>query len=443
MGKFQIFVLLSVVTCAIISTVQSVPVSDTSVASENAAKCKKLCGFCGCTGYYCGDECLCECNSPTEGEAECVDTMKSNCKKLELPFEVLIQGPNVNRMVRSLLYADPEEEACVQSSKSNEKKRSTISIYKPDGSEQRDEILSAPVAHKVDEERTQEDDSPIHVIVAEKLPVKMEQLEEDVKENIERNVENVESNDESDSLKLPLPDDNVDRTNIKRHIIDINQDMSDYHRDSDDDSFIYKRDADEEKKEEKTDGDESVGAPAPVPVAPAAAAAAVVPAILMPRFHDAIEHMKAQIPTSVEIRGAWEGVRNELNTKINSAIAEAKLKAADLRNKIAPTPPPVPVTPAPPLLVIPAKPATFNAFLRSENDGNDVGMPLLPAVPLIPVVPALQIEIAKNIAASRAAAFPIQTKIAKDIANFRLNNKLIQENAKKAWLVPSGVRRFS
>lgn len=418
MGKFQIIVLLSVVTCAIISTVQSVPVSDSSVESENTAKCKNLCGFCGCTGYYCGDECLCECNSLTDGKAECVDTMKSNCKKLELPFEVLIQGPNVNRMVRSLLYTDTAEDTCesCELPESNQKKRSTISIYKPDVIyargviQQKDAILTEPAAPKVEETH----DSSIPIIVVPKLDTEVDQIEieqvyQDAKE---------ESVDATCSLKSPSPDADIDRTNIKRHVIDaidVNQDISEFNKYSAD-SFLFKRDADKEEEEKKDDEkvpDETVSAPA----------APVVPAPLMPKIHDAIEHMKAQIPTDAEIRGAWEGVRKELNIRINSAIADAKKRATELRNKITP------VVPAKPVPVAPAK---LNPFLKSENEGNDVGMALVPAVPLIPALATLplQAEIAKNIAATRAAAIPIQTEIVKTIENFRINNKLNQENAR-------------
>lgn len=433
MGKFQIFVLLSVVTCAIISTVQSVPVQDSSVTSENAAKCKKLCGFCGCDGYFCGDECLCECNSSTEGTAECVDTMKSNCKKLELPFEVLIQGPNVNRMVRSLLYADPEEETCAKSSESNQKKRSTISIYKPHALDQQVEILPAPAA---EEKETLEDDSPVHVIVVPKSNIKVVAAKEEEMQQIAQpneNVENipvvdVESKDNSDSVTLPLPEDAVDRTNIKRHIIDVNQEISELTRDSEDDSFIYKRDAEpvevevEEEKEEVIEikGDE-VGSPAPAAPAPAPAAP-VAPAPLLPKFRGAINSIKAQIPTSTEIKETWEGVRNELNTKINSAIDDAKKRAAALRAKI--------VNPAP--APAPAAPARFNPFFKAE-DNVGMAVPVVPAVPLVPVVPAfapIQTEVAKNMAANRAASVQFQSELAKNLATLRINNKLAQGTAR-------------
>lgn len=432
MGKFQVFVLVSVVTCMIISTVQSVPVKDSSVESENSDKCKILCGSCGCTGYYCGDECLCECNSQDDGEAECVDTMKSNCKKLNLPFEVLIQGPNVNRMVRSLLYAHPSEDVCIQKSESNPKKRSTISIYKPDVIEQQDEILPVPTPHKDeghDTYRVHHDDNPIQITVGQKLdsevvpvetepvPVETEPMNPDVQAN--ENVEVVvnapsdkESNDESE--KLPLPVDDVDRVNIKRHIIDINQDIADIQADSDD-SFLFKRDT------EKEEGDKDVGAAAPQ--APAA------PAPLLPKVQEAIKNMRAQIPTSAEIKTAWEGVRTDLNDKINAAIADAQKRAEDLREKL--TPPPSSPPPAH---------VKFHPFLRSENEDQDIGMAFAPLIPIVPAAPAAPAPVLPAL-----TPLAIQTDISKTMAQFRANRKILQGEARdmintlsnNRWLLPS------
>lgn len=432
MGKIQIIVLLAVVTCAIISTVQSVPVSDSSVESENAAKCKKLCGFCDCAGYYCGDECLCECNSLTDGKAECVDTMKNNCKKLELPFEVLIQGPNVNRMVRSLLYANPDEETCNQSSEPMQKKRSTISIYKPDVNEQQDEILVAP---KVE---THEGDSPIHIIVGQQFDTKVDAVKEEMVAQIIENAENPVP--EMDSSKFPLPEDVSDRTNIKRHIIDVNQDISEFSKRSDsDDSFLYKRDADGDEKPEDdppTD-DENVGAALPI-------TAPTTPAPLRPKWREAIDNMKVQIPTNAELRSGLEKVRQDFDDKINALIANAESKAAELRSKITPPTPPTSPTPI----------SKFSGpFLRADNEDTQVGTSLTPARPLLPLIPGvlpIQAELAKNMAANRRA-----TEMAKNIATFRIDTKrkeaharadasqLIKNLSKNQWFTdPRWVRQF-
>lgn len=43
------------------------PVALNDQEAQKAESCKMLCGHCGCTGFYCGDECICECNNQ-EGE---------------------------------------------------------------------------------------------------------------------------------------------------------------------------------------------------------------------------------------------------------------------------------------------------------------------------------------------------------------------------------------
>lgn len=71
-------------------------------------------------------------------------TMQSNCKKLQLPFEVLIQGPTDNRFVRSLLYADPDApNVCMKADTVRRKVRSTISIYRPNEENQEEKTLQS------------------------------------------------------------------------------------------------------------------------------------------------------------------------------------------------------------------------------------------------------------------------------------------------------------
>lgn len=33
---------------------------------EGIAKCKALCKLCDCIGFYCGEECICECNNKND-----------------------------------------------------------------------------------------------------------------------------------------------------------------------------------------------------------------------------------------------------------------------------------------------------------------------------------------------------------------------------------------
>lgn len=48
---------------ALIAIIRAVPVSLSEAEAEKTENCQKLCGHCGCMGFYCGDECICECNN--------------------------------------------------------------------------------------------------------------------------------------------------------------------------------------------------------------------------------------------------------------------------------------------------------------------------------------------------------------------------------------------
>lgn len=68
--------------------------------------------------------------------------MQSNCQKMKLPFEVLIQGPSGNRFVRSLLAAETETKTLIPITDVDQRSRSTISIYKPAESRMGFEIVT-------------------------------------------------------------------------------------------------------------------------------------------------------------------------------------------------------------------------------------------------------------------------------------------------------------
>ncbi|XP_060660644.1 uncharacterized protein LOC132794305 [Drosophila nasuta] len=103
------------------------------VEHKHERNCKALCEHCGCLGFYCGEECICECNNENS-DTECIQTMQLNARTLNAPFEILIQGPSNNRFVRNALQFDQKRELVVRSasqSKSPRNRRSTITIYKP------------------------------------------------------------------------------------------------------------------------------------------------------------------------------------------------------------------------------------------------------------------------------------------------------------------------
>lgn len=66
MDKMRLCLLFGIVIfvcCFAISS--AIPVQDDSF-KEKLASCKELCGHCDCQGFYCGDECICECSDQSD-----------------------------------------------------------------------------------------------------------------------------------------------------------------------------------------------------------------------------------------------------------------------------------------------------------------------------------------------------------------------------------------
>ncbi|XP_065076838.1 uncharacterized protein LOC135700301 [Ochlerotatus camptorhynchus] len=57
--------------------------------------CSELCGFCpSCNGFYCGEECICECQQYASDHVQCINKIMENSDKLGLVYDVLIQMPS-------------------------------------------------------------------------------------------------------------------------------------------------------------------------------------------------------------------------------------------------------------------------------------------------------------------------------------------------------------
>lgn len=65
--------------------------------------CKSLCDHCGLTGFYCGDECICETPEGQEENIQCLATMHSNCIALNVPWEIMIKGSSGHYYLRDRL----------------------------------------------------------------------------------------------------------------------------------------------------------------------------------------------------------------------------------------------------------------------------------------------------------------------------------------------------
>uniref|UniRef100_A0A182FGQ8 Uncharacterized protein n=1 Tax=Anopheles albimanus TaxID=7167 RepID=A0A182FGQ8_ANOAL len=56
--------------------------------------CRDLCSFCPtCNGFYCGEECICECSQDPSEHAKCIDLIRANSEKLGLVYDLFIQMP--------------------------------------------------------------------------------------------------------------------------------------------------------------------------------------------------------------------------------------------------------------------------------------------------------------------------------------------------------------
>ncbi|SPP77518.1 uncharacterized protein LOC117580309 [Drosophila guanche] len=111
----------------------SSPNANPLTEAKHELNCKALCEHCGCLGFYCGEECLCECNDENS-DTECIRTMQENAKTLNTPFQILIQGPSSNRFVRNAQQFEQRRDLVVRSGtgpKTARNRRNTITIYKP------------------------------------------------------------------------------------------------------------------------------------------------------------------------------------------------------------------------------------------------------------------------------------------------------------------------
>uniref|UniRef100_A0A0K8U9X0 Uncharacterized protein n=1 Tax=Bactrocera latifrons TaxID=174628 RepID=A0A0K8U9X0_BACLA len=111
------------------------------------SSCKSLCEQCGCLGFYCGEQCLCEYDKRlsnrgdsarrngtkvnTRSEGECIAAMQNKARKQSLPFDVLIQGPSSERFIRTAMKYEMDKARTAAMLTHAPLKRSTIAIYQP------------------------------------------------------------------------------------------------------------------------------------------------------------------------------------------------------------------------------------------------------------------------------------------------------------------------
>ncbi|XP_055631282.1 uncharacterized protein LOC129771558 isoform X2 [Toxorhynchites rutilus septentrionalis] len=102
-------VLLSAVV--LVEENESAPMFDQESAHFRAQQksCSNLCGYCpSCNGFYCGEECICECQQNSGDHAHCISKIRETSDKLGLVYDVLIQLPKniTTRFARSASLYD-------------------------------------------------------------------------------------------------------------------------------------------------------------------------------------------------------------------------------------------------------------------------------------------------------------------------------------------------
>lgn len=120
---------------AVIASVASNPIAEQE--SGITKECKSLCSTCGCMGFYCGEECICECDkNMKDNDSKCVSQIHENAIKMKTPYEILIQGPADSAIVQTAKELSGEKQCCKRHTDYKHNKRSSFVIYKPLGLEE-------------------------------------------------------------------------------------------------------------------------------------------------------------------------------------------------------------------------------------------------------------------------------------------------------------------
>lgn len=69
--------LCATIAICVVGHIGASPLMKRNEATE-ARNCKDLCNLCNCVGFYCGDECICECNhKDDESESSCENSSRN------------------------------------------------------------------------------------------------------------------------------------------------------------------------------------------------------------------------------------------------------------------------------------------------------------------------------------------------------------------------------
>lgn len=127
-------VILTLAAVVCFSAANPIAEPETGITKE----CKSLCSTCGCMGFYCGEECICECDKNVKPiDSKCVSEIHENAIKMKPPYEILIQGPADSPIVETAKELSNDKQCCKRHAEAKPKnKRSSFVIYRPMGLEE-------------------------------------------------------------------------------------------------------------------------------------------------------------------------------------------------------------------------------------------------------------------------------------------------------------------
>lgn len=143
----QSVTLLTLAAFVVLSTANPIAEQETGITKE----CKSLCSTCGCLGFYCGEECICECDEKVEmKDSKCVSEIHENAIRMKPPYEILIQGPADSAIVQTAKELSDAKQCCKRHAVLKPKnKRSSFVIYRPMGLEEFLKTTATALNHNV------------------------------------------------------------------------------------------------------------------------------------------------------------------------------------------------------------------------------------------------------------------------------------------------------
>lgn len=88
MNKFNATFTILTILIAVIGHAAANPLSR-NPEGEETEKCKDICNECNCIGFYCGNECICECNVDKDESEFQLEPVTTNIERSNFVFSFI------------------------------------------------------------------------------------------------------------------------------------------------------------------------------------------------------------------------------------------------------------------------------------------------------------------------------------------------------------------